>query len=255
MTRNAPDIPFLGLCDQTAGEQEFLVGLIDADPHEIERDTHGTNHMTWTRGVRVGGGDVTPQLWDLLDSVPEEEFGEDARWWRMVRLFRVFRLIPGAYMQYFVFHDDVVDEIRASGRTRAELILAELPAMLESYPRDADEPDPRPIMQRASEEHGDLAVSVMAAVHADEDARFILNVPNRGTISSLPGGAAVEIPRRLQGRAVQPVAQGALPPVIAGLVGRVANHSWLTAEAVTGDRTLAVRALLAHPLVRSLDLG
>jgi len=254
-TRYAPDVPFLGLCDQTAGEIEFLGRLLGVDPRSIEIDTGGTNHMTFTRAVRVDGRDATERVWDRLDHVAREEIG-DEYWWRVVRLFRVIRLIPSGYLEYFWFHDEVLAEMRAAGRTRAEEIMELLPQVLESYRREADSPDPHPSMERASEEHGDLAVNVMAAALSGEDARFVLNVPNRGAITNLPEDAVVEVPCRLTGTLAQPIAQGELPPIVAGLVRQVADHARLAAEAaVTGDRNLAVRALLAHPLVRSLDVA
>lgn len=254
-TRYAPDVPFVGLCDQTAGEIGFLGELLGVDPHAIEIDTCGTNHMTFTRAVRVDGRDVTERVWDRLDHIGRDEL-EDDYWWRVIRLFRVIRLIPSGYLVYFWFHDEVLAEMRAAGRTRAEEILELLPEVLESYRREADSPDPHPSMERASEEHGDFAVNVMAAALSGENARFILNVPNRGAITNLPPDAVVEVPCRLTGTLAQPISQGELPPIVAGLVRQVADHARLAAEAaVTGDRDLAVRALLAHPLVRSLDVA
>src|SRR4029077_146362 len=35
MTRFGPSVPFLGLCDQTAGEETFLGGLMEVDPRTI----------------------------------------------------------------------------------------------------------------------------------------------------------------------------------------------------------------------------
>jgi 6-phospho-beta-glucosidase len=134
--------------------------------------------------------------------------------------------------------------------------MAILPEVLESYRREADAEHPRPSMARASEGHGDFAVSLMAAMVSGDDARFILNVPNRGAIDGLSDDAVVETPCRVKGRHVQPIAQGPLPPAVAGLVAQVAEYARLAAEAaVTGDRALAARALLVHPLVRSLDVA
>jgi 6-phospho-beta-glucosidase len=128
--------------------------------------------------------------------------------------------------------------------------------VLESYRREADAPDPRPSMARASEEHGDFAVSIMAAMLTGEPARFILNVPNAGQVADLPEGAIVETPCTVRGRTGEPIVQGPLPADVVGLLRQVVEHARLVAEAAfEGDRDLAVRALLAHPLVRSLDVA
>ncbi len=132
--RFGPDVPFVALCDQTAGEIRWLARLLDVDPGSIEIDTAGTNHLTFTRAVRVDGVDQTGRVWELLDAIPLEDLEDDAHR-RTVRLFRELRRIPSEYLQYFAFHDDILAEQRAAGRTRAQEIIAIMPAVLESYRR------------------------------------------------------------------------------------------------------------------------
>ena len=111
-------------------------------------------------------------------------------------------------------------------------------------------------MERASEEHGDFAVSVMATMLTGTHRRAILNLPNAGQVDDLPTGTIVETPATIDGRSVSPVPQGAMPVEVSGLVRQVAVHAAMTAEAaVTGDRELAATALAVHPLVRSLNLA
>jgi 6-phospho-beta-glucosidase len=251
VTRFAPDAPFVALCDQTAGEIRWLARLLDVAPASVEIDTSGTNHMTFTRSVRVDGVDETRRVWELLDSIALADLEDDTHR-RTVRLFRELRRIPSEYLQYFFFHDDILAEQRAAGRTRAQEILATMPSVLESYRVEADRPHPRPSMVRASEEHGDFAVSLMAAIRSGERARFILNLPNAGTVDDLPDGAIVEAPAWVRGSTFEPIPQGKLPAGVSGLVRQVAEHARLTAEAaLTGDRELAIRALAIHPLVAS----
>lgn len=253
MARFGPGVPFLGLCDQTAGEQRFLAGLLGVAAEEIELDTAGTNHMTLTRAVRVAGRDDTERVWQRLDEVTRGEV-EGEGWWRVVRLFRLLRHVPSLYFQYFLCHEEVLEEMRAAGRTRAEEIVALLPAVRASYEAEADAPFPRPSMARASEEHGDFAVEIMAALLGGRPRRTILNLPNEGQLEDLPIGAIVETPATIEGGEVAPIPQGSLPATVSGLVRQVAAHAALTAEAaLTGDRRLAVEALVVHPLVRDLS--
>ena len=252
MTRFGPAVPFLGLCDQTAGEESFLADLMGVDPHAVELDTAGVNHMTFTRTVRIGGADRTGDVWARLDEVTPAEVG-DPGWWRVVALFRELRFVPSLYLQYFRFHEEVLAEQRVKGRTRAEEVIAMLPDVVASYRREADAAYPRPSMARASEEHGDFAVSIMAAMRDGAEHRVILNLPNTGQVADLPGGAVVETPASVRGRTAEPIDQGGLPEGVRDMVRRVAEHARLTAEAaVTGDRALAVDALAAHPLVAEL---
>lgn len=255
VARFGPPVPFLGLCDQTTGEARFLARLLGVDASAIELDTCGTNHMTFTRAVRIDGEDATPELWALLDTVSLGDLASEAER-RTVRVFRMLRHVPSEYMQYFFFHDEVLATQRARGRTRAQDVMALLPSVLESYGREADAEYPRPSMGRASEEHGDFAVSIMATMLTGSRQRAILNLPNAKQVDDLPAGAIVETPSTIDGVSVSPIPQGAMPVEVSGLVRQVADHAAMTAEAaVTGDRGLAVAALAAHPLVRSPDLA
>ena len=253
VARSGPGTPFVGLCDQTAGEEAFLASLMRTDPAVIELDTAGVNHMTFTRTVRIEGQDRTDDVWARLDAAERDEVA-DTGWWRVVMLFRELRAVPSLYMQYFRFHDEVLAEQRAKGRTRAEEVMALLPEVVASYRREADAKHPRPSMARASEEHGDFAISIMAAMLAGREHRAIVNLPNQGQVDDLPIGSAVETPALVHGRSLDPIAQGGLPEEVRDLVRQVAEHARLTAEAaVTGDRDLAIEALAVHPLVPSAD--
>lgn len=253
MHRFGPPVRYLGLCDQTAGEESFIAGLLSVDATAVELDTCGTNHMTFTRAVRVSGRDVTDELWALLDALDLATLETDADR-HVVRLFRMLRHIPSEYLQYFFFHDDVLSQQRSSGRTRADEVLALLPAVLESYRSEAAAEFPRPSMARASEEHGDFAVQIGATLLTHGAGRFILNLPNHGQVEDLPAEAIVETPARIQDGAAEPIPQGRLPQEVSGLVRQVAVHAALTAEAaLTGDRVLAWKALAVHPMVRDLD--
>ncbi|MEO8292630.1 MAG: glycoside hydrolase family 4 [Actinomycetota bacterium] len=248
---HAPDARFLGLCDQTAGEQAWLAGLLEIPAAAVELDTAGTNHMTFTRAVRVDGVDRTGEIWELLDTLSLEELPEAAQR-RIVRLFRVLRHIPSEYLQYFAFHDEVLAEQRAAGRTRAQEVMEQLPGVRASYRREATAAHPSPSMARASEGHGDFAVSIAVAAMDGGAHRAILNLPNVGQVDQLPSGIIVETPAVITGGVATPLPQGRLPPEFAGTVLQVAEHARLAAEAaVSGDPRVAVRALVAHPLVRS----
>lgn len=250
--RFAPQVPYVGLCDQTEGERRFLARLMGCAPMAIELETCGVNHMTFTRGVRIDGRDETVAVWARLDTVALEDLrNEQER--RIVRLFRMVGRIPSEYMQYFLFHDEVLAEQRVRGSTRAQDVMAMMPEVLASYRAQADREHPEPSMARASEEHGDFAVSVMAAMRGEQAGRFVLNLPNRGQVADLPAEAIVETPATVRGTSVDPIPQGSLPPEVSGMVRQVVAHAELTAEAAqTGNRALAVEALALHPLVRSV---
>jgi 6-phospho-beta-glucosidase len=242
----------IGLCDQHRGEIAFLAGLLGADAREMETDIWGTNHLTWTRAVRVRGQDVTELLWEILAALDPGDV-DDSYWVPVVRLFPLYGMVASRYLGYYAMHDQVLARYRRSGRTRAQEIMESLPPIIESYRAQADSDDPRPLGGRFSEEHGDFAVGVMAAVLSGEPHRFVLNVPNRGAIDGLPDDAIVEVPCTLRGHTIERQRMGPMPEQVAGLVLQMTAHARLASEAaVTGDPELALRAMMAHPLVNDI---
>lgn len=83
-----------------------------------------------------------------------------------------------------------------------------------------------------------------------------VNLPNDGYITNLPHGAVVEVPGLISGMGVRGVSMGALPEGIAELCRRELTVTQLTVDAVvTGDRQLALQALLLSPGVTDLDVA
>lgn len=248
------DVDVIGLCDQHGGEIRFLSGVLRCDPHAMETDTWGTNHLTLTRAVRIDGTDATGRVFETLARL--DPAGVDPYWRPVVRLFPLFGMVPNRYLQYYFLHPEILAIQQAAERTRAQEIMAELPPIVESYRVAAQSDPPQPMEGRFSDEHGDLAIGVIAAVVSGEPARFVLNVPNRGAIPGLPDDAVVELPCILRGREVERIAMGPLPEMIAGLAAQLAVHARLAARAaVEGDRRVALQAMMSHPLVTSLPAG
>jgi 6-phospho-beta-glucosidase len=78
-----------------------------------------------------------------------------------------------------------------------------------------------------------------------------VDVRNHGALPGLPDDAVVEVPARIDADGAHPLPQGPLAPELLGLIQQAKAYERLAVEAaVTGDRTVALKALLANPLVR-----
>ena len=81
-----------------------------------------------------------------------------------------------------------------------------------------------------------------------------VNVRNDGLIPNLPEWAVVETPGAIGGYGVRGVSVGPLPDGIAGILNARVRQQELTVDAaLSGDRRLALQALLADPLVPSVE--
>ncbi|MQY06731.1 family 4 glycosyl hydrolase [Actinomadura macrotermitis] len=242
----------IGLCDQHVGDTEMWAELLGLPFERLEADWIGLNHATWAERVRLDGVELDlPALLEDLQ-IP----GGGATPWRdptrMAELAKVLGFLPNSYAKYYFFHDEVVAELRAKGTTRAEDILAMLPAYYDQVTAESVKDDPDPSRERGGGEHGEFAVDTICALAGDERRRMIVNVRNNGAISSLEDDAIVEVPALVGRAGPVPLTMGALPRPVRGLTQAIHEYERLAADAaVTGDRRTALQALLAHPFVRS----
>lgn len=81
-----------------------------------------------------------------------------------------------------------------------------------------------------------------------------VNVPNRGAIGNLPAETIVEVPASIGPSGIRPIQVGNLPEPIAELCRReTALVEWVVDAAATGDRSLALQALLLDPMINDIS--
>jgi len=118
----------------------------------------------------------------------------------------------------------------------------------------ADDPQLDPKRSRGGIHELELALDVMDAIYNDRGEVLPVNVPNQGAISTFPDDLVVEVPGYCDRSGVRPIASGALPRHVAGLVEMLAEYQALAAEAAwSGTRRDGIRALASNPLVLSLS--
>ncbi len=245
------DAKIIGLCDQWVGDTEVWAGLLGLPADSLEIDWIGTNHGTWAERARLDGEeiDLASRLADLAPAGEATPHREPAR---MAEVGKALGLLVNSYTKYYYFHDDVVRELREKGSTRAEDIMAMLPAYYAQVAGEADKADPDPSRERGGGEHGEFAVDMICAILHDERRRLILNTRNQGSIASLESDAVVETPCIVGRHGPTPLVMGEIPRAVRGLTHAIHEYERLAADAATtGDVRLALQALLAHPFVTS----
>lgn len=99
------------------------------------------------------------------------------------------------------------------------------------------------------------AVELIKAIGRDE-VYFdeAVNIPNNGSIAWLPDATIVEVPAMVDGGGIRGLQIDTLPRPIAELMRREANLVEMVVDAaVTGDRQLALQALLFDPMINDID--
>jgi 6-phospho-beta-glucosidase len=209
----------------------------------------GLNHLTWIRSVVVDGENVLPAL--LAARGPELAAHVELP----QELIELLGTVPSYYLGYFYLHDRVVAELRTAV-SRAEEVQELEERLLRLY-RDPDlQRSPDLLSQRGGAHYSDAALNLLTSLTQDVGDVQVVDMRNNGTITALPDDAVIEVPAVI-GRD-GPQAAHVPPPdePEAALMRHVAAYERLTVEAArTGDRDVAMRALLAHPLIGQWDLA
>jgi alpha-galactosidase len=102
---------------------------------------------------------------------------------------------------------------------------------------------------------GEGAVEIIEGLLGGPEVyRPAVNIPNEGHITNLPEGAVVEVPALVGGWGVQGLHVGPLPAAVAELCMReIAVASLAVNASASGDRQLALQALLLDPCINDLD--
>ncbi|MBI2940187.1 MAG: hypothetical protein HYY04_07070 [Chloroflexi bacterium] len=240
----------VGLCPGYLGTERFIARVLDVPRESVRTQMAGLNHAAWITALRVDSRDGYPAFRERLTRLDPgiEPISRE--------LFDRFGLYPEPVDKHLgeffpAYLTAATDGGKRYGQQAwpAERILAQRQTDLARVRRVADGREPTAAL--ASHER-EQVVDIISAIVTDTASSFVVNVPNQGHVPNLPRGAIIEIPALVSGFGVQGLAMGPLPaPLAAHLSAIAAEYELGTAAALAGDRALALRALMADPLIRS----
>ena len=237
----------VGLCNVAIGFQRRFAKLLDVAPSEVYLEHVGLNHLTWERGVRIGGPEGADVLPELL-AKHGDTLAADLRLPRAV-LDRL-GVVPSYYLRYFYAHDEAVRELGTKPSRAAEVAEMEK-RLLEMYGDPALDEKPELLSKRGGAFYSEAAVDLAASLLRGGGSPVqVVNTYNDGTLPFLPPDAVVEVQARVSTSGAVPLAVPALDPLYAGLIANVSAYEALALEAALhGGRDRVFKALLSHPLI------
>jgi 6-phospho-beta-glucosidase len=251
VARYAPKVEAVGICNVATTMQMDILRMLEAqtqlafDPHGVTLDILGLNHLSWSRGLKVNGEEVWPQVLEIyLEHLPSQQ---EPEW--PPQLIRSLGMIPNYYLGYYYNTKRKLTAQTEWPPSRAEQVM-ELEAELMEWYADPNNADPpATLMKRGGAYYSSVATRLLNAVHNDLGEIQVLNVPHQGAISDWPHDWVLELPCLVDRRGVHPLAAEPLPPTCAGLIEQVKTYELLTVEAALhSDREAAFLALVTHPL-------
>jgi 6-phospho-beta-glucosidase len=235
----------IGLCNVAIGFERSMARMLGVDPDRLVVDQVGLNHLTWVRAVWLDERDVLGELIAEFGDRLAEQAGGLPR-----RLLEELGAVPSYYLRYFYAHDDVLSTQLAGATPRAVRVAEIERELLAMYADPSLDSKPALLEQRGGAFYSEAAIGLAASLATGDEAVHVVDIRNGGTLEGLADDDAVEVPARAGREGPVPLEQAPLAPELLGLVQHVAAYERLTARAaVTGDRVLAKKALLTHPLI------
>ena len=237
----------VGLCNVAIGFQRRFAALLDVDFRDVQLDHVGLNHLTWERGVTVGGRNVLPELLALHlgDLAEEVELPPE--------LLSLLGSVPSYYLRYFYSHDQVLRE-QLGSPTRAEAVMEVEAELLRLYADPHVNTKPAILEKRGGAYYSEAAVDLIASLVSDRRDVQVVNIRNDGALPFLPDDHVIEVPATVGSAGLTALPIAPLPDDLAGLIADVAGYERLALDAaVNGGRDRVLRAMVAHPLVRQFD--
>jgi alpha-galactosidase len=261
-------VKVVGLCHEYFEGLRALVELLGVSEEAIETKVGGINHLIWLLDLKVNGRDAFPELRrctkELLGKPVEPEMDPTVtslldRNRVKAQVFQIFDFMPMANDRHVAeFFPYFLSEAVGKGRrygvkltTVEERYLwakeseTKIRALLEG------EQDRRDFLDEDSRE---AVAPICAALATDGHYEGILNLPNRGQITNLPDDIIVETFGKLTRESAAGLPVGALPPAVLNIVStHTYNQEMIVEAALTGNRRLALQALVNDPLVTDID--
>lgn len=241
------EVRAIGLCNVAIGFQRRFAQRFGVEPERVELEQVGLNHLSWVRAVKVDGVDRLPELLetDLEELSSEAEIPSE--------LLRALAAIPSYYLRYYYRTREMVDR-QSRGTTRAEEVAQIEHDLLELY-RDPDLAEkPQLLERRGGAFYSEAAAQLVASLASGTADVQVVNARNAGAIPNLAEDDVVEVAARVDTDGAQTLPVAPLGQDMLGLVQHAKAYERLTIEAATtGDRSTALRALLANPLVPDVD--
>ena len=235
----------IGLCNVAIGFERAMAPMLGVEPDRLVVDQVGLNHLTWVRAVWLDERDVLPELLAGHGDELAEMAGGLPR-----RLLDELGAVPSYYLRYFYAHDEVLAEQLGGATPRAATVAEIERRLLAMYADPALASKPALLEQRGGAFYSEAATRLVASLATGDGAIHVVDTRNGATIAGLAHDDVVEVPARLAAQGAVPLAQRPLAPELLGLVAHVAAYERLAVQAaVSGSRSVALKALLAHPLV------
>ncbi len=235
----------IGTCDAPVAMMKMIAGLLAVPHGELTFALAGMHHFTWITGVSHEGKERLPEV--LAGARELAKLGTDPE------LIANLGAIPSPYFRYYA-HPDRILAMSEGRPARAEELMVIRDQMLAELRRWRPGAGIAALTRRGAGWYDEIVVPTLLALAEHRALELILSVDNGGTLPWIPPEAIIEAPVPVRDGAPGKPRPADLPEDIRALVHCNAAYEMLAVEAIVeGDRSKALRALMANLMVRSFN--
>ncbi|BAC12767.1 6-phospho-beta-glucosidase [Oceanobacillus iheyensis HTE831] len=246
----------IGLCNVPIGMKMMVANFLEVEPHRVEIDFAGLNHMVFGLHIYVDGKETTSDVLKRMtetNSTGTMENIVDLGW--EPSFIEALGVLPCPYHRYYFKTDEMLDnekENAVSSGTRAEVVKKLEDELFELYKDPTLSIKPPQLEKRGGAYYSEAACSLIDSIYNDRRDIQPVNTINRGAIQSIPYESAVEISCVITKEGPKPIIMDELPVAVQGLVSQIKSFERIAADsAVSGDYNKALLAMTINPLVPS----
>ncbi|MFL8888833.1 6-phospho-alpha-glucosidase [Helcococcus kunzii] len=266
--RLRPNSKILNICDMPIdlmGKMAKMVGL--KDRKEMQISYYGLNHFGWwTEIYDSEGNDLMPQL---RKEVGENGFAGalsdtnqhvDPSWIETFKKARDIQqldpeTIPNTYLKYYFFPDYVVSHSNPE-HTRANEVIEGREKFVFGECRSIVSKGTAVDTKLELDAHASYIVDLACALAENTHERFLLIVPNEGTIENFDRTAMVEVPCIVSKKGYERIVQGSIPQFQKGLMEQQVSVEKLVVDAwIEGSYQKLWQALILSKTVPSASVA
>ena len=273
----------VGICDTPSSTKLRMARVLGIPPESLYVEMFGLNHLSWIKSVVYNNCELLPKLVKdkgFLSKVEEFSIFDP-------ELIAMLNYLPNEYLYYYYHREKALANILSSPYTRGEMVERNSREMLEKLGEIDIKREPEKAMDIYMHYCGKRESSYMSveAKLRREDAKtekgtgpqgyagvafdfiesvtgrktgshLVLSVPNNGSIDVVNDDDVVEVTCRIEKDGPVPVKISGISEHTANLIRSVKLYERKTVEAFySKSRTLAIEALMVHPLVCSYSLA
>ena len=210
--RKFPHIKIINACDMTIGIEEMLEHSFGYDRKNFISTYYGLNHFGWYKEIYdiTREMDIMPEILEKIVSSGFDTSIQDDSWAHafnimadMTKIFPTY--LPNNYLQYYLLSDRIIKN-EDPNYTRANQIMDNRLKKIKETVCNIKENKDLDTIDYESSNHGLYIVEIAVSLIHNKNDRFMLIVPNQGSIPNLREDAVVEIPCYVNSKGVEPIA-------------------------------------------------